>query len=107
MNDPILMTKPTAFGVNKDGKIMAGGEAGDEVVSGAYKLRMMIAEAVAEQNEGVITVLSKILEAILTIDENMGGNLRKALEGVGISLNRREFARLVNEVRQDVGRICL
>lgn len=99
MNDPILMTKPTAFGVNKDGKIMAGGEAGDEVVSGAYKLRMMIAEAVAEQNEGVITVLSKILEAILTIDENMGGNLRKALEGVGISLNRREFARLVNEVR--------
>lgn len=99
MNDPILMTKPTAFGVNKDGQIMAGGEAGDEVVSGAYKLRMMIAEAVAEQNEGVITVLSKILEAILTIDENMGGNLRKALEGVGISLNRREFARLVNEVR--------
>ena len=99
MNDPILMTKPTAFGVNKDGKIMAGGEAGDEVVSGAYKLRMMIAEAVAEQNEGVITVLSKILEASLTIDENRGGNLRKALEGVGISLNRREFARLVNEVR--------
>lgn len=99
MNDPILMTKPTAFGVNKDGQIMAGGEAGDEVVSGAYKLRMMIAEAVAEQNEGVIAVLSKILEAILTIDENMGGNLRKALEGVGISLNRREFARLVNEVR--------
>lgn len=99
MNDPILMTKPTAFGINNDGQIMAGGEAGDEVVSGAYKLRMMIAEAVAEQNEGVITVLSKILEAILTIDENMGGNLRKALEGVGISLNRREFARLVNEVR--------
>lgn len=99
MNDPILMTKPTAFGVNKNGQIMAGGEAGDEVVSGAYKLRMMIAEAVAEQNEGVSTVLSKILEAILAIDENMGGNLRKALEGVGISLNRREFARLVNEVR--------
>ena len=99
MNDPILMTKPTAFGINNDGQIMAGGEAGDEVVSGAYKLKMMISEAVAEQNEGMITILSKILDAILAIDENMGGNLRKALEGASIAINRRDFARLVNEVR--------
>lgn len=99
MNDPILMTKPTAFGINNDGQIMAGGEAGDEVVSGAYKLKMMISDAVAEQNEGMITILSKILDAILAIDENMGGNLRKALEGASIAINRRDFARLVNEVK--------
>lgn len=80
MNDPILMTKPTAFGINNEGQIMAGGEAGDEVVSGAYKLKMMISDAVAEQNEGMITILSKILDAILAIDENMGGNRGQALE---------------------------
>lgn len=99
MNDPILMTKPTAFGINNEGQIMAGGEAGDEVVSGAYKLKMMISDAVAEQNEGMITILSKILDAILAIDENMGGNLRQALEGASIAINRRDFARLVNEVK--------
>ena len=99
MNDPILMTKPTAFGINNEGQIMAGGEAGDEVVSGAYKLKMMISDAVAEQNEGMITILSEILDAILAIDENMGGNLRQALEGASIAINRRDFARLVNEVK--------
>ena len=28
MNAPMIMNKPTAFGVNKDGQVMAGGEIG-------------------------------------------------------------------------------
>jgi len=47
MNNPMLMTKPTAFGVNSNGQIMAGGEKGAEVVSGADKLMSMITEAVS------------------------------------------------------------
>lgn len=37
----------------------------------------------------------KILEAIIALDENMGGNLREALDGVSLDVNKREFARLV------------
>ena len=38
---------------------------------------------------------NKILTAILTMDENMGGHLREALDGVSFDVNKREFARLV------------
>lgn len=41
---------------------------------------------------------NKVLEAILRMDENMGGNLRTALEGMSFDMNKREFARLVKEV---------
>ncbi len=40
----------------------------------------------------------KILAAIMMMDENMGGNLREALDGMSFDLNKREFARLVREV---------
>ena len=41
---------------------------------------------------------NKLLEAILRMDENMGGNLKNALEGMSFDMNKREFARLVKEV---------
>lgn len=62
MNNPILMTKPTAFGVNGNGEIMAGGEKGAEVVSGAETLMNMISEAVSAQNAALVEVLYKILD---------------------------------------------
>lgn len=40
---------------------------------------------------------NKILAAILMMDENMGGNLREALDGMSLGVNKREFARLVKE----------
>ena len=98
MDDPLLMTQPTAFGVNGKGQIMAGGEAGDEVVSGKDTLMNMISEAVAKQNQGLIDVLYRILDAILSMDDNMGGNLREAFAGTELKLNEREFARLVKAV---------
>ena len=98
MDDPMLMTRPTAFGMNSKGQIMAGGEAGDEVVSGKDTLMTMISDAVEEKNSSMIEVLMKILEAILMLDENMGGNLREALEGTAFKVNNREFARLVKAV---------
>lgn len=40
---------------------------------------------------------NKILTALEMLDENMGGNLREALNGVSFDVNKREFARLVKE----------
>ena len=98
MDDPMLMTQPTAFGINKNGQIMAGGEAGDEVVSGKDTLMAMIEDAVETKNSALIEILVKILDAILALDENMGGNLRDALAGTEFKVNNREFARLVRTV---------
>lgn len=63
MDNPVVMDKPTAFGISASGKIMAGGEAGSEVVSGTEKLMNMISAAVAENN----TELSALLEAIYAL----------------------------------------
>lgn len=43
-------------------------------------------------------IANKILLAVLALDENMGGNLRDALDGMSFDVNHREFARLVKEV---------
>ncbi len=98
MDNPMLLTQPTAFGINKNGQIMAGGEAGDEVVSGKDTLMTMIEDAVETKNSALIEILVKILDAILALDENMGGNLRDALAGTEFKVNNREFARLVRTV---------
>ena len=99
MDTPYIMNSPTIFGYNaKTGQYMGGGEAGSEVVSGTNTLMTMIQGAVATQNGELVIVLYKILEAILTLDENMGGHLREALAGTSFEINKREFARLVKAV---------
>lgn len=98
MDNPMIMNSPTAFGINSLGQIMAGGEKGSEVVSGTDTLMNMISGAVESKNNALIIVLEKILAAILLMDENMGGNLREALEGMKFEANMREFARLVKAV---------
>ena len=60
MNDPMIMTRPTAFGINPAGQIMAGGEAGSEVVSGTDTLMRMISAAVAENNDRVCEIMERI-----------------------------------------------
>ncbi len=98
MDDPIIMNSPTAFGINSLGQIMAGGEKGSEVVSGTDTLMEMIAMAVASQNKELVAILIKILEAIISLDDNMGDNVREGLVGTAWSLNKREVARLIREV---------
>lgn len=98
MDNPMIMDKPTAFGISGSGNIMAGGEKGSEVVSGTDTLMQMISGAVASQNRGLIEILVKILEAILSMDEKMGGQMREALAGTSFQVNSREFARLVKAV---------
>jgi len=92
-----VLTDPTAFGIN-GGKLMVGGEAGPEAVAPIDVLQGYVAEAVANQNAGLVAVLERILDAILSMDENMGGNMREALAGTSFSVDNREFARLVKAV---------
>ena len=92
-----VLNDPTVFGINGS-NLMVGGEAGAEAVAPIDVLQGYVAEAVANQNRGMIDVLYKILEAILSMDENMGGNLKEALDGTAFSVNNREFARLVKAV---------
>ncbi len=64
MDAPVIMDKPTAFGINSSGEIMAGGEAGSEVVSGTQTLMNMISVAVAENNDQLYEVLNKIYDLL-------------------------------------------
>ena len=94
-----IMTDPTAFGINpNNGKMMVGGEAGAEAIAPINVLQGYVAEAVSSQNIGLLEVLEKILAAIITMDDNMGGNLREALAGTSFQVNQREFGRLVKAV---------
>ena len=99
MDDPMLLTDPTIFGFNAStGKLLGGGEAGDEVVSGKDALMDMIGQVVdsrtAAQNDRMIGVLTAILDAIV------GGN-RDAVQAImadkTFKVGEREFGRLVRE----------
>ena len=60
MDEPMIMNSPTAFGINANGQIMAGGEAGSEVVSGTETLMNMISSAVASQNEELTNTVERL-----------------------------------------------
>ena len=60
MDVPMVMDRPTAFGISRSGQLMAGGEAGSEVVSGTETLMRMISEAVAENNEQLYGILDRL-----------------------------------------------
>ena len=92
-----ILQEPTIFGMNGN-KLLGGGEAGPEAVAPIDVLQGYVSEAVASQNAGLVEVLENILGAILTMDANMGGNLREALDGTSFSINHREFGRLVKAV---------
>lgn len=98
MDNAMLLNAPTIFGMDQAGNMLGGGEAGQEVVAGSQTLMSMIGDTVAQQNYGVVAVLDQILSAIISMDDNMGGNMREALDGTGISINNREFGRLVKAV---------
>ena len=65
MRNPMIMTKPTVFGYDAaSGKLLGGGEAGSEVVSGTGTLMRMIQAAVSANNEAVVYYLAKIVEIL-------------------------------------------
>lgn len=90
-----LSVEPTIFGYDvANGKQLGAGASGTEVVAGSSALSNTISSIMASQN----SLLSKILKAIIVMDENMGGNLKDALENTSFKVGEREFARLVKAV---------
>ncbi len=64
MDAPMIMDKPTAFGINRSGQVMAGGEAGSEVVGGTETLMRMISAAVAQENYQIYGLLKQIFDLL-------------------------------------------
>lgn len=65
MNNPLIMTQPTAFGYNADtGRVMVGGERGSEIVSGTNTLMNMIRQATSSGNVVLLEVLTQIRDLL-------------------------------------------
>ena len=65
MNAPMLLNDPTIFGYNPaSGSFLGGGEAGEEVVSGASSLMRMIKGAVNSELDGVAYYLQKLISML-------------------------------------------
>lgn len=91
-----VFDQPTIFSTASGFKGV--GESGAEAVAPIDVLLGYVSEAVANQNEKLIAILRAILDTILEMDANMGGHLREALNGTALSINSREFGRLVRSV---------
>ncbi len=87
MNSPMIMTKPTAFGINEDGEVMAGGETGSEVVSGTDTLMGMIRRAVSEvQGMSKEELYNVIVTAVAYVLQNYGMQLM-----IGLDMDKDEL----------------
>lgn len=66
MDDGMIMNSPTIFGVNGNGQLMGGGEAGSETVVGTASLMSMIRDAVNNEtsnlSEGIERIVSTLLQ---------------------------------------------
>lgn len=94
MNNPMLLNSASIFGMANDGTLLGGGERGAEVVSGADTLMTMIATAVENSNN---KVLNNILNELQTLNAELYGTIASATENVELSVNGREFARVVHK----------
>ena len=90
-----IMTRPTEFGYNPyTGKTMVGGENGAEAIAPISLLKEYIKEAMDERGSGddaTMDEILRLLSAYLPMLVNVLSNLR-------LSMNDREFARLVKAV---------
>ena len=61
VRSPMLLDKPTAFGISPSGNIQVGGEAGSEIVGGTSTIMGMISDAVSSNNGGIENKLDKLI----------------------------------------------
>lgn len=98
MDSPVIMDKPTAFGINQAGRIMAGGEAGSEVVSGTETLMEMISAAVSENNSQLYELLDR-LYALLSEYLPMFANMQMVLDSGAL------VGELAQPLNEELGKI--
>lgn len=82
MDNPMVLNAPTIFGAS-GGKLLAGGEAGEEIVSGAGTLMDMIRGAVGGELSGGMTALEEKLDRLIS--------LLSQLAGVNITVNGADY----------------
>ena len=79
MKNAMLLNQPTIFGVNPNGNLMGGGEAGQEVVAGSSTLMAMIRNAVQNENAGIIYYLDKLISMFAQYFPEILGNLEREM----------------------------
>lgn len=89
MHNGMILDQPTTFGINSDGQVMAGGEAGPEAVIGVNSLRMLINDAVEQAAMRKLEQIRQAQEApetqTINIDyEKLASALLAALSGIVI-----------------------
>lgn len=78
VNSPMLLEKPTAFGISPSGNIRVGGETSSEIVGGTNTIMNMIGEAVSSNNSGIEYRLDKLNNNLASYTEEIR-NLRVVL----------------------------
>ena len=86
-NFPALLHEGEAVLTASEAYAWRKGETGNKAVPVA-----------TQDSNGIVAALNKILVAIEGMDKNMGDNLRDALDNTSLSVNNREFGRLVRAV---------
>ena len=73
MDNPMMFTRPTIFGLNPmTGQMKGAGEAGDEVMIGKNTMLNMIQEAVAQENAMMMDSVNNVLNRIFDLlSENL------------------------------------
>ena len=79
MKNAMLLNQPTIFGVNPNGNLMGGGEAGQEVVAGSSTLMAMIRNAVQNENAGIIYYLDKLISMLAQYFPEILSNLEREM----------------------------
>lgn len=79
MKNAMLLNQPTIFGVNPNGNLMGGGEAGQEVVAGSSTLMAMIRNAVQNENAGIIYYLDKLISMLAQYFPEILDNLEREM----------------------------
>lgn len=99
MDDGRILNRKEIFGFNpRTGKFLAGGEAGSETVIGTESLMSKIRRAVSEKDGRLADILLLILDVLVEIRDDMPESFYAAVKSLKLSIGKREFARLVDEV---------
>lgn len=79
MKNAMLLNQPTIFGVNPNGNLMGGGEAGQEVVAGSSTLMTMIRNAVQNENASIVYYLDKLISMLARYFPEILDNLEREM----------------------------
>lgn len=79
MKNAMLLNQPTIFGVNPNGDLMGGGEAGQEVVAGSSTLMAMIRNAVQNENASIVYYLDKLISMLTQYFPEILDNLEREM----------------------------